>query len=96
MAARIPVVYGTEIVPAVPDLAIEIASRSNDVPAMQKKLLQYLDSGIRAVWLFDARTRSAMTYRSRTLIELIDRNAVIDGGDVLPGFRLPLAELYSL
>lgn len=92
---RIPTAYTTDILPVAPDLAVEITSRSNTVPKMQQKLLEYRDSGVRAVWLFDPRTRSAMIYKSRTLIELLDRNAVVDGGDVLPGFRLPLTELYS-
>lgn len=93
---RIPTIFGSDIIPVIPDLAVEITSRSNDVSGMQKKLLEYLDSGVRAVWLLDPRTRSAMIYRSRTLIELLDGNAVLDGGDVLHGFTLPLTELYSL
>lgn len=78
-----------------PDLAVEILSPSNRAAEMQRKVFEYLDAGSRLVWVIDPETRTAVAYRSRTDIRLLGPEEALDGGDVLPGFRLPLARLFA-
>ena len=81
--------------PGAPDLAVEISSPSNTASWLQLKVVQYLDAGVRLIWVIDRPTRSAMVYRSASEIRLLRGEEVLDGGDVLPGFRLTLRELFG-
>lgn len=79
-----------------PDLAVEIVSPSNRAAEIQEKVLEYLAAGSRLVWVVDPATRSVATYRSRKDIRLLTEGDVLEGDDVLPGFRLPISELFAV
>lgn len=79
-----------------PDLAVEIVSPSNRSAEIREKVLEYLAAGSRLVWVVDPVTRSVAAYRSREEIRLLTEDDVLEGGDVLPGFRLPIAELFGV
>jgi Uma2 family endonuclease len=78
-----------------PDLAVEVLSRSNTKKEMQRKLRDYFQSGVRLVWYIDPETRTAEIFTSPEERTTIDEQGVLDGGDVLPGFRVPLGELFG-
>lgn len=78
-----------------PDLAVEIVSPSNTASEIQRKVLEYLAAGSRLVWVVDSETRSVSTYRSRAEAYLLGEGDVLDGEDVLPGFRMALEELFA-
>jgi Uma2 family endonuclease len=78
-----------------PDLAVEVVSPSNTAAEIREKVLEYLASGSRLVWVVDPATRSVSAYRSRRDISLLTEDDALEGGDVLPGFRLPIAELLE-
>ncbi len=77
------------------DLAIEVLSRSNSKKEMNRKVREYFESGVRLVWLIDPRKRTARVYTSRTQSTLLKEKDTLTGGDVLPGFRLSLQELFT-
>lgn len=78
-----------------PDLAVEVLSPSNAAAEIQEKVIQYLDAGARLVWVVDPESRTATVYRSRQEIRLLGEGEELDGEDVLPGFRLPLSDLFA-
>lgn len=78
-----------------PDLAVEIVSPSNTAGEIQAKVLEYLESGTRLVWVVDPGNRGVTTYASRHDVHLLSEGDVLDGGEMLPGFRLRLAELFE-
>jgi len=78
-----------------PDLAVEVVSPSNTSEEMQEKVLQYLEADTRLVWVVDPGTRSVTVYRSRNEIRLLTEGDTLDGADVLPGFRLSVADLFG-
>jgi Uma2 family endonuclease len=83
-------------IPAVaPDLAVEVLSEGNTEGEMQRKLRDYFAAGVRLVWYVDPRTRSASVYTSPENCSVVDESGVLTGGDVLPGFELPLRELFA-
>ena len=84
------------IAPVGPDLAVEVLSRSNTKKEIARKLDEYFASGARLAWIVDPKTKSVRVHTSPTESTRIDAasGGVLDGGDVLPGFRLPLAELF--
>jgi Uma2 family endonuclease len=79
----------------VPDLAIEVLSAGNTAAEMQSKLHDYFTAGVRLVWYIDPRTRSAKSYTAEDQSVLVDESGLLSGGDVLPGFELPLKELFA-
>lgn len=80
-----------------PDLAVEVLSESNTPAEMQRKLREYFLAGVRLVWMIDPARRQADVYTSPDVpAATLDETQVLDGGDVLPGFTLPLTELFAL
>ncbi len=91
---RLPIQYGA-IVPIAPDLAVEVLSASNTVNEMERKIREYFESGARLVWLVDPRTRTVTVYTSPEQFTVLDTSQTLDGGDVLPGFRISVAALFE-
>ena len=79
----------------VPDLAVEVLSPSNTAKEMARKRGEYFQAGVRLVWEIDPRTRTARVYTSETEFTDLTGADVLDGGAVLPGFTLPLAQLFA-
>ena len=63
---------------------------------MARKVREYFDSGCRLVWLVDPRTRTVAVYTSLAKTIVLTEKQTLTGGDVLPGFRLPLGKLFGL
>lgn len=79
----------------VPDLAVEVLSRDNTAAEMDRKLRDYFAAGTRLVWYIDPPTRSARVYTAVDQGTRIDESRALSGGEVLPGFKLSLAELFA-
>jgi Uma2 family endonuclease len=79
----------------VPDLAVEVLSEGNTEPEMARKLQEYFRAGVRLVWYIDPRTRTAQVYTSPDDAHRVREDDALDGGAVLPGFRLTLRELFN-
>jgi Uma2 family endonuclease len=79
-----------------PDLAVEVLSESNTPEEMERKLGEYFLAGVRLVWIIDPRKRTAEVYTTPDARDVIlDETGALDGGEVLPGFTLPLGELFA-
>jgi Uma2 family endonuclease len=76
-----------------PDLAVEILSEGNTPAEMKRKVGEYFHAGVRLVWLIDPRKRAARIYTAPHRSVAIREDQSLDGGDVLPGFTVSLAEL---
>jgi Uma2 family endonuclease len=83
------------IAPVVPDLAVELLSEGNTKAEMERKLRDYFEAGVRLVWHIQPKTQTALAYTSATKARRIGKDQALDGGEVLPGFRLPLKELFT-
>jgi Uma2 family endonuclease len=83
-------------IPAVaPDLAVEILSKSNTRREMARKLDEYFRAGVRLVWYVDPKAREVRVHESPAAPVVLTAADVLEGGSVLPGFRLPLAEWFA-
>jgi Uma2 family endonuclease len=83
-------------IPAVaPELAVEMLSEGNTEGEMQRKLRDYFAAGVRLVWYVDPRTRTVAVYTSPEQCTVSTDGDLLTGGDVLPGFELPLRELFA-
>jgi Uma2 family endonuclease len=87
---------GKPAVPAVaPDIAVEVISRGNTKKELARKRREYFTHGARLVWQVDPRKRVVEVYTSATKCQVLGIKDTLDGGAVLPGFKLRLAKLFS-
>ncbi len=87
--------YPTEPIPDLaPYLAAEVLSKSNTKDEMDLKLRDYFVNGVRLVWIVDPDRRMVRVYTAPDEMRKLTEADTLDGGDVLPGFSLPLAELF--
>jgi Uma2 family endonuclease len=86
-------------VPQMPDLAVEVKSPDDSINLLRAKAAYYLANGSRMVWLVYPEQRLVEVYRLDVdvllLVDNEERHDVLDGGDVLPGFELPLRDIFS-
>lgn len=79
----------------VPDLAVEIVSPTNSADEVADKREEYFRSGVGQVWVIYPVHARVYVYASTTSVRILARADELDGGDVLPGFRLSLGELFD-
>jgi Uma2 family endonuclease len=80
----------------VPDLVIEVVSPNDKVSELDEKIDAYLLDGVRLIWVIDPQRRKAVVYAPDMEQPLhLNINGVLDGGDVLPDFKLSLTSIFS-
>jgi Uma2 family endonuclease len=79
--------------PVPPDLAVEVLSPEDRSRDVLDKVGEYLDAGVRLVWVIDPGARSATAYRALASARTLGAGEDLEGEDVLPGFRCPLSEV---
>jgi Uma2 family endonuclease len=82
-------------VPVAPDLAIEILSPDDGPRYVLEKVGEYLDAGVRLVWVIDPKHRKAIVYRSVSDVRTLAIDDALDGEEVLPGFRCVLRDVLA-
>lgn len=78
-----------------PNLAVEVLSRGNTPGEMAIKRKEYFDAGVERVWEVDPRKRIVADYTTPNEKSLLTSDDTLDGGAVLPGFQLPLKDLFA-
>src|ERR1044072_1845073 len=81
--------------PSAPDLAVEVNSPSDTVREVEKKVREWLEFGTRLVWVVSTELHTVTVYRSVTGIAVLTENDTLDGGDVVTGFQIPVAEIFA-
>lgn len=81
--------------PAAPDLAVEVNSPSDTVREVEKKVMEWLEFGTRLVWVVSSKLHTVTVYRSLTDIVVLTERDMLDGGDVVPGFRFAVAAIFA-
>ncbi len=83
--------------PGAPDLVVEVISPNDRHSEVLDKALAWLEAGCRMVLVADPRKRTITVYRSRDDIHVLTAEAgdVVDGADVVTGWKLSLAEIFA-
>ncbi len=81
--------------PGAPDLAVEVVSPGDTHAQVVEKALAWLEAGCRMVVVADPERRTVTVYRSLEDIRMLTENDAIDGADVVPGWKLPVAEIFA-
>ena len=82
--------------PLCPDFVIELRSRSDDLPPLEDKMLEYVANGAQLAWLIDPLRRRVYIYRPGREPEVLEDPETVAGDPELPGFVLQLRELWSI
>ena len=78
-----------------PDLAIEVLSRTNTRGEMFAKRKDYFFAGVKLVWFIDPRKKTVEVYTAVDRLTTLTEADTLTGGAVLPGFTLPIADLFA-
>jgi Uma2 family endonuclease len=80
-----------------PTIAAEVLSESNTKAEIRQKLKEYFESGTRLASVIDPPTKTIAVYEgfSDEPARVLHESDVLDGGAALPGFSMPVSELFS-
>jgi Uma2 family endonuclease len=81
-----------------PDLAVVVVQPTDKASELHKKVFAWLDAGTRLVWVIHPRNRLVHCYDGRdpNVITVVRDGGVVSGEPVLPGFAVPVADLFKL
>lgn len=81
--------------PGAPDLAAEVVSSGDSVGEVEGEVEEWLEAGVSLVWIVSPKLRSVTVYRSLIDVTTLTENDTLDGEQVVPGFRYPVAKLFT-
>ena len=79
-----------------PDLAVEVVSPNDLAYDLDRKVEDYLQAGVRLVWVVNPMTRTVRVHHPDGPDATLRADSELSGGDVLPGFRWPIRDLFLL
>jgi len=80
--------------PFAPDLVAEILSPSDTFPGVLDKVNDWLQAGVRMVWVVDPQGRKVYVYRKEQPVRILGEKDPLSGEDVLPGFECRVEEIF--
>ena len=81
--------------PGAPDLVVEVISPNDRYTEVEEKVAEWLAAGTRMVIVVNPRNRTVRVYRSLTDSDLLTETDTLDGGDVVPGWQMPVADIFA-
>ena len=96
VAARLPLIDRTKVIPFPPDLAVEVSSPTQSRGDMAAKARIYLGGGTRLVWVVWPKRQEVDIWRPGDLLSsgTLRAGDSLDGEDVVPGFAHPVTDLF--
>jgi Uma2 family endonuclease len=78
-----------------PDLVVEVVSPNDSAAEVQDKIEEWLNAGVRRVWVVYPDTQTIHVYRSLKEVTVLKPGDKLDGEDVLPGFSHSVEEIFA-
>ena len=79
--------------PIAPDFVLEIRSETDKLKDLQEKMEEYIKNGVRLAWLMDRKNETTYIYRLDGSISSVPFTEILDGEDVLVGFKLRVSDI---
>ena len=92
---RLAQVKSKSYLDVAPELVVEILSPDDAWSDLMEKLDEYFACGVKVVWVADPRTQQVYVYHAVTSVERFTAKDTLIGGDMLPGFSVPVVELFA-
>jgi Uma2 family endonuclease len=77
-----------------PDLVVEVISPHDRASDISEKVAEYLAAGVKAIWVIEPRLQTVTIYEAGQHPRLLAVGDVLEGGDIVPGFQMPVADLF--
>lgn len=78
-----------------PDFIVEILSESDREFTLRNKMKEWMDNGCRLAWMINPHKEETTIYRENGMQEIRTFDEILDGDEVLPGFKLYLRPLFT-
>jgi hypothetical protein len=79
-----------------PDLVVEVFGMDDTATALDDAFRSWFQAGTRLIWLIDPRSRTVASHRRDGTIVMQDSSDTLTAPDLLPGFSVPVADLFRL
>jgi Uma2 family endonuclease len=83
------------IMEVIPDLVVEILSKSETIEEVNDRIDDWLGAGVRMLWIVDPYRRTVTIFRPGHDPTLVGEHGILEGDSVVSGFRCPVAELFA-
>ena len=77
-----------------PDLAVEVVSPGDLLYEVERKVREYLQAGVRRVWVVNPDTRTVRIHRPDGTIQELREDGELTGEEVLPKLRFPVRGIF--
>jgi Uma2 family endonuclease len=81
--------------PLCPDFIVELRSPTDTLPALKRKMQQWIDNGTKLAWLIDPIDRAVSIYRPHQEVEFHQNPSSIHADGIMSGFSLVLSRLWG-
>lgn len=78
-----------------PDLAVEVLSPTDRPAEVVTKVEMYREAGVPLIWLVDPQVQTVTVIAASESLRVLKATDTLDGGAVLPGFSVPVADLFA-
>lgn len=78
----------------IPNLVLEVKSKSDTWPRVEGKVKDYLKSGVEVVWVADPQAKSVRVYRPGQEPQVLAEADTLTVEDLIPGFRMPVRDVF--
>lgn len=93
--SRVPTGKGADgWLEGAPDVAVEVVGDAQTATTLLQKAFEYVRAGAQRVWIVDADAERLLILSPPDRIQILGPTDILDGGDVLPGFRCEVAEMF--
>lgn len=92
---RFAQVQSRSFLDVAPKLVVEVLSPDDSWSDITEKLEEYFNINVEVVWIVDPRREQVHVYRSQTEVDRLTVDDKLSGGNLLPGFEVPIAELFG-
>ena len=79
----------------IPELVVEVRSKNDSLPETRRKAEEYLDAGVQIVWVIDPASKTVTVFRANQAVRKLGIGDILKAEKVIPGFRVPVADLFG-
>jgi len=95
MSRSLPAKISSEgFLETIPELIVEVRSKNDANAEIDQKIADYLNVGVQLVWIADPATETVVEHRPQAFPQTFGKGDSLQCEDIIPGFRLALAELF--
>ena len=79
----------------IPELIVEVVSKNDTAPYIERKVSDYLRAGVRVVWVADPESRTLTDHRRDAAPRVYAESETVEPPELIQGLRLSLKEVFG-